>query len=122
MNQADKEFLASLRVRARNGEEFNPNLLALYRDLVARDARKSGKHTIFLIFIFWFDVDDSTDDLFFSYGSFSGIFWLLHSMWPGSDKTNQIFTFDSDFSGVNSFDFNFFADPVNFRQHFSAVF
>jgi hypothetical protein len=43
MNQADKEFLASLRVRALNGEEFNPTLLALYQDLVAQEARESGK-------------------------------------------------------------------------------
>jgi hypothetical protein len=43
MNQADKDFLASLRVRARGGEEFNPTLLALYQDLVAQDAREQGK-------------------------------------------------------------------------------
>ena len=50
MNQADKEFLASLRVRARNGEEFNPTLLALYQGLEARDARESGKHHHLLSF------------------------------------------------------------------------
>ena len=47
MNKADREFLASLRIRARNGEEFNPTLLALYQGLEARDARdtrESGKH------------------------------------------------------------------------------
>ena len=50
MNQADKDFLASIRVRARGGEEFNPTLLALYQGLEARDARESGKHHHLLSF------------------------------------------------------------------------
>lgn len=42
MDEEEKEFLASLRVRVRNGEEFNPTLLALYQGLEFRD-RDSGK-------------------------------------------------------------------------------
>ena len=46
MNQSEKNALKRLRERIDLGEEFKPTLLARYNDLVAQEARDTGKKSI----------------------------------------------------------------------------
>ncbi len=66
MDQIDKDCLANLRKRARDGEEFTPTVLTLYQDLLARDAREASMFFLRSCFIlFYFNLQNCFLSSFF---------------------------------------------------------